>query len=180
VSEVVIRIPFPLAFAQSLGRLEGSSHLQDVTALLEEWAVLLNPVAAARRIAPDVLAASGWEMAGRATVSTSVIRLLREAAKDAEVVAAFSQSQRFASFVENGVLEDDRAISILAALAVTASVRAAVGRESARHAKTMRAASGDGGAVGSGIASGAKAKPDPTAAEAPPLLSPLPVDLRAP
>lgn len=179
MSDVVIRIPFPLAFAQTLGRLEGSSHLQDVTALLDEWAVLLNPVAAARRIAPDVLAASGWEMAGRATVSTTVIRLLRETAKDAEVVAAFSQSRRFASFVENGSLEDDRAISVLAALGIAASVRAAVGRESARHSKKMRADS-RGGAVGSGEASGAEAEPDPTAMDAPPVLAPLPADLRAP
>ena len=181
MSEAVIRVPLPLAFARALGRLEGSSHLQDLTVVLDEWAVLLNPVAAVRRNAGDVLAASGWEMAARVALTNTNARLLREAAKDGEVIAAFRESSRFASFVQDGALDDDRAVAVVVALAIAASIRAGVGRESARMRKTLLLQpEWRNGAQASGGASGAVAKPDAITLAERPRLAELPSDLRAP
>lgn len=65
----------------------------DVSALVEEWAVvLLDPVDALVRVAPAALKLSGWDLSGKATVTPAVMRLIREAAGDAYVESAITEA----------------------------------------------------------------------------------------
>jgi hypothetical protein len=75
------------------GRQKTWATALDVSALVEEWAlVLLDPVDALVRVAPAALKLSGWDLTGRATVTPSVMRLIREAAGDAHVERAVTEA----------------------------------------------------------------------------------------
>ncbi len=180
MSDPVIRIPLPLVWAQALASVSTMGRRDDLTALLNEWCVLLDPVAAMRAGANDVLAAAGWDIAGTAAVSSTALRLLREAAKDADVAKALAGSRDFATYVENERIIGSRAVSVLAGLAIVASVRAGVGREAGlvrMKLKPRRRPTGETRAPGA--ASAAPAEPGAREVERPTLAA-LPANLRDP
>lgn len=180
MSDPVIRIPLPLVWAQALASVPTPSRPDDLTALLNEWCALLDPVAALRAGADDVLAATSWDIAGIAAVSSTALRLLREAAKDADVVRVLAGSRDFASYVEDDRIIGTRAVAVLAGLAVVASVRAGVGREAGlvrKKLKGRRKPTGETRAPGA--ASGAPAEPG-ARDEGRPTLAPLPAKLSDP
>ena len=180
MSDPVIRIPLPLVWAQALASVPTTGRPDDLTALLNEWCVLLDPVAALRAGADDVLAATGWEIAGIAAVSSTALRLVRDAAKDADVVRALAASRDFASYVEGGRITGTRGVAVLAGLAVAASVRAGVGREAGLIRKKLKARRMPMGKTRApGGASGAAAEPGAREVERP-TLAPLPANLSDP
>jgi hypothetical protein len=175
----VIRIALPLVWAQALGSLSNAAS-PDLTALLNEWCALLDPVADLRAGADDVLAATGWDIAGNAAVSSTTLRLLREAAKDADVTRALGASRDFSSYVEDNRVTGSRAMSVLAGLAVVASVRAGVGREAGLVRKKLKARRKSMGETRApGAASEAPAEPG-GGDDGRPALAPLPANLSDP
>jgi pyruvate/2-oxoglutarate dehydrogenase complex dihydrolipoamide acyltransferase (E2) component len=107
------------------GRQKTWATARDVTALIEEWAlVLLDPVAALARVAPAALKQPGWDLSGKATVTPAVMRLVREAAADADVERAV------AAAVGNGRMMLQGACLLLGLAAVTA-LDANVGKSAA-------------------------------------------------
>jgi len=75
------------------GRQRTWATALDVSALVEEWAlVLLDPVEALVRVAPAALKLSGWDLSGKATVTPAVMRLIREAAGDAHIERAVTEA----------------------------------------------------------------------------------------
>jgi hypothetical protein len=84
--EAIVRVGLPGWL--STGRQRSWATALDVTALLDEWALaLLDPVDALRRAAPAALEQPGWDLCGRATLTPAVMRLVRDAAAEPEVVA---------------------------------------------------------------------------------------------
>jgi hypothetical protein len=75
------------------GRQKTWATALDVTALIEEWAlVLLDPVDALGRVAPAALKLPGWDLSGKATVTPAVMRLVRDAAQDPDIERAVAQA----------------------------------------------------------------------------------------
>lgn len=121
--EATVRVGLPGWLVE--GRQRSWSTALDVSALVDEWAVaLLDPVEALKRAAPAALALPGWELAGRATVTPAVMRLLREAASDAEMVAVIERA------IGRGKLGLQGSCLLLGLAAVTA-LDANIGRASA-------------------------------------------------
>jgi hypothetical protein len=107
------------------GRQKSWATALDVSTLVEEWALaLLDPVDALRRAAPAALEQPGWELCGRATVTPAVMKLVREAAADPEVVAHIEK------VVGAGKLSLQGSCLVLGLAAVTA-LDANIGRASA-------------------------------------------------
>jgi hypothetical protein len=107
------------------GRQKTWAGALEVTPLLDEWALaLLDPVASLRRVAPAALELPGWELSGKATVTPAVMRLVRDAADDADIVAAVEAS------VGPGKLGLQGSCLLLGLAAVTA-LDANIGRASA-------------------------------------------------
>lgn len=97
------------------GRQKTWATALDVTALVEEWAlVLLDPVEALGRVAPAALKQPGWDLSGKATVTPTVMRLVREAAADPSIERAVAQA------VGNGKMLLQGACLMLGLAAVTA------------------------------------------------------------
>jgi hypothetical protein len=102
----------------------------DVNALLDEWALgLLDPVDALRKGAVKALAQEGWDLGGKATVSTATMRLIREAAADADLVAAVKASE-YGRLVKRSHL-GPQGICLLLGLAVVVTLEANVGKAAA-------------------------------------------------
>jgi hypothetical protein len=121
--EATLRVGLPGWLAA--GRQKSWSTALDVTPLLDEWALaLLDPVAGLRRVAPSALQLPGWELCGKATVTPAVMRLVRDAAEDAEVVGAIEAA------VGPGMLDLQGSCLLLGLAAVTA-LDANIGRASA-------------------------------------------------
>jgi hypothetical protein len=75
------------------GRQKSWATALDVTALVEEWTLaLLDPVDALRRAAPEALRLPGWELAGKATVNATTMRVVRDAAADPDVQALIEEA----------------------------------------------------------------------------------------
>lgn len=121
--EAIVRVALPGWLLAS--RQKSWATALDVTPLLDEWALaLLDPVDALRRAAPAALALPGWELAGRATVSPAVMKLVRDAATDPEVVA----------LIEKAVGPDKLGIQgscLVLGLAAVTALDANIGRASA-------------------------------------------------
>src|SRR5207237_10740592 len=106
---------------------EPVEKLGAVTALVNEWALgTLEPVEAVRKEARTRLADDGWAFRGRAVVSAAHVRLLRDAAVDADVVDAVRAS------TAKSVLEADQlgrqGMALVLGLACIAALRADAGK----------------------------------------------------
>lgn len=116
--------------------LVGRGRLPDVSALLAEWTALLDPPAAlADAAARDVERLRGWPVGGRAAVSSTALRHLRDAAKRDDVAAVLR------SLTPEGGDEtiDARTLPFLIGLAVAAALRAGVGVTSSGLRDELRA-----------------------------------------
>lgn len=174
MSETTFLVMLPAAFVSPL---DSPRHgLADVTAILDEWAALLDPVRAMRDAASSgALDLTGWSVVGRASVSTAMIRFAREAAKDDELREAVAASPL------NGLVKDGRfreqALPLLLGLAVVASLRLGVGLTAADIRRTRLAQrAAENAARGAGGAGAAEATQGPRAAsgsDGRPTLSPL-------
>ena len=88
--DVTVKVALP---GWMLARRAPWSGLLDVTPLIDEWAVaLLDPIDELRRYAGEALKYPGWDLCGKATLTPATMRLVREAAADADVLAAVSES----------------------------------------------------------------------------------------
>lgn len=115
-------------------------QLPDATALLDEWATLLNPARAARQAAAVGCAdLEGWTVAARASVSATVLRAAREAASDGNFVAALSASQTLHVLVKEGELSE-RALPVVLGLGALAAIRLGLGLEGAELKRKGREA----------------------------------------
>jgi hypothetical protein len=102
----------------------------DVSDLLDEWALgLLDPVEALRKGAAKALAQEGWDLGGKATVSGATMRLIREAAADADLIAAIKASD-CGQLVRRGQL-GPQGVCLLLGLALVVTLEANVGRAAA-------------------------------------------------
>jgi hypothetical protein len=82
--DATIRVALPAWVGA--GRQKTWATALDVTALIEEWAlVLLDPVDALGRVAPAALKLPDWDLSGKATVTPAVMRLVRDAAQDPDI-----------------------------------------------------------------------------------------------
>jgi hypothetical protein len=136
-----ILVPLPIAV---VGLLDPSTPLRrnsnaDLTPFLDEWAtLLLDPVQALEDRASDHLDLCGWQAAGWAQVSTSVVRLLRDAARREAVIVAMVKHdpalavRRVESGQEVVCLDPLRALPKIAGLAVATALWGRVGKESRR------------------------------------------------
>ena len=119
----------------------GFAQHQDVTALVSEWeGCLLDPVAALIAEIPKLaLADKEWKLRGRATLSAAVMRQLRVAATDPALVKAMEG-------VIPGLVKDGRlrpaATPVLLGMAVSASVKAAIGTEALKVANQLKSSAG--------------------------------------
>lgn len=122
--ETTFLVMLPAAFVSPL---DSPRHgLADVTAVLGEWAALLDPVRAMRDAASwGALDLAGWSVVGQASVSTAVIRLARDAGKDNELRDAVAASP-LQGLVRDGRFRE-QALPLLLGLAVVASLRLGVG-----------------------------------------------------
>src|SRR5215475_4497918 len=106
-------------------------QLPDATALLDEWATLLNPARAAGQAAAVGCAdLEGWKVAARASISATVLRAARETATDERFVAALSASETLQVLVENGELAE-RSLPVVLGLGGLAAIRLGLGLEGA-------------------------------------------------
>ena len=107
------------------GRQRTWATALDVTPLVEEWAlVLLDPVGALARVAPAALRQPGWDLTGKATVSATVMRLVRDAAGDADVARTIEAAVGTGKMTLQGAC-------LLLGLAATTALDANVGKASA-------------------------------------------------
>jgi hypothetical protein len=167
--EATLRVGLP-GWLVAAGRHSSWSTAFDVTALVEEWALaLLDPVDALRRATPAALELPGWSLCGRATVSPSVMKLVREAASDPEVVAHVERS------LGRGKLSVQGSCLLLGLAAVTA-LDANIGRASASLLADVkkRQAARNAAAAERERQRSAEAAATPDAAR--PSLSPIPAD----
>jgi len=75
------------------GRQRTWATALDVSALVEEWAlVLLDPVEGLARVAPAALKQPGWDLTGKATVTPAVMKLVRDAACEPQVERAVAEA----------------------------------------------------------------------------------------
>jgi len=107
-----------------LGRQPTWQTALDVAPLVEEWALaFLDPVDALRRSAPAALKQPGWELAGRATVTPALMRLVRDAAADADIRALVERALSGGAVSVHGTC-------LIVALAAVAALDANVGKAS--------------------------------------------------
>lgn len=107
------------------GRTKTWATALDVSALIEEWAlVLLDPVEAMARVAPAALKLPGWDLTGKATVTPTVMKLVRDAAASPEVERAVTEA------VGAGKM-DLQGACLLLGLAAATALDANVGKASA-------------------------------------------------
>jgi hypothetical protein len=120
VNEPALLVALPAAVRELLGR----EKLADVSGLLAEWSTLLDPPAAlAAAAASDADRLRDWRINGRAAVSSSVMKQLRDAARRedvARVLAALTPER-------DSLDPDPRVMPFLVGLAVAASIRAGAG-----------------------------------------------------
>ena len=143
---------------------EGSARqLPDATALLDEWATLLNPARAAGQAAAVGCAdLEGWKVAARALVSATVLRAARETGADESFVAALAASQTLHVLVEDGELAE-RSLAVVLGLGALAAIRLGLGLEGAELKRKGREAK----------EAAAERRSASEASEQPPTLSPL-------
>jgi hypothetical protein len=125
--EATLRVALP---ASLLAKPGSWATALDVSALLDEWALgLLDPVEALRKGAAKGLAQEGWDLGGKARVTGTTMRLIREAAADADLIAAVKASA-CGRLVRRGQL-GPQGICLLLGLAVVVTLEANVGRAAA-------------------------------------------------
>jgi hypothetical protein len=107
------------------GRQKTWATALDVTALVDEWAlVLLDPLDALGRVTPAALKLPGWDLSGKATVTPAVMRLIRDAAQDPDIERAVTQAFGKGKMTLQGGC-------LLLGLAVVTALDANVGRAAA-------------------------------------------------
>lgn len=125
--EATLRVALPASFLAKPGSW---ATALDVSALLDEWALgLLDPVQALRKGAVKALTQEGWDLGGKATVSAATMRLVREAAADADLVAAVKASA-CGQLVRRSQL-GPQGVCLLLGLAVVVTLEANVGKAAA-------------------------------------------------
>lgn len=125
--EATLRVALP---ASLLAKPGSWATALDVTALLDEWALgLLDPVEALRKGAAKALAQEGWDLGGKATVSTATMRLIREAAADADLITTVKASG-CGQLVRRDQL-GAQGVCLLLGLAVVVTLEANVGKAAA-------------------------------------------------
>lgn len=132
MNEPSVLVALPVRVRELLGRGE----LADVSGLLTEWALLLDPPAAlARAAVVDADHLREWRVCARAAVSASVLRSLRDAARRDDVSALL------ASLTPRRTTDDldPRVLPFLVGLAVAASIRVGVGVVSHRLRERLTA-----------------------------------------
>lgn len=138
-------------------------QLPDATALLDEWATLLNPTRAACQAAAVGCAdLEGWRVAARASVSATLLRAARETAGDERFVEALSASATMRVLVEDGALAE-RSLPVVLGLGALAAIRLGLGLEGAELKRKGREAK----------AEAAERRSVSEASDQPPPLSPL-------
>lgn len=125
-----------VALPSAVRDLVGRGRLPDVSALLSEWTALLDPPAAlADAAALDAERLRGWPVGGRAAVSSTALRHLRDAAKRDDVAAVL----RALTPERDDDAIDMRTLPFLIGLAVAASLRAGIGVASSAIRDELRA-----------------------------------------
>ena len=125
--EATLRVALP---ASLLAKPGSWATALDVSALLDEWALgLLDPVEALRKGAAKALAQEGWDLGGKATVSAATMRLIREAAADADLIAAVKASA-CGQLVKRDRL-GPQGVCLLLGLAVVVTLETNVGKAAA-------------------------------------------------
>ena len=120
MNEPSMLVALPVAVRALVGR----GRLPDVSTLLSEWTALLDPPAAlADAAARDAERLRGWPVGGRAAVSSTALRHLRDAAKRDDVAAVL----RSLTPERGDDTIDTRALPFLIGLAIAAALRAGVG-----------------------------------------------------
>lgn len=125
--DATLRVALP---ASLLAKPGSWATALDVSALLDEWALgLLDPVEALRKGAAKALTQEGWDLGGKATIGPATMRLIREAAADADLVAAVKASGS-GQLVRRGQL-GPQGICLLLGLAVVVTLAANIGKAAA-------------------------------------------------
>jgi hypothetical protein len=125
--EATLRVALP---ASLLAKPGSWAAALDVSALLDEWALgLLDPVEALRKGAAKALAQDGWDLGGKATVRTATMRLIREAAADADLIAA-AKASACGQLVRRDQL-GPQGVCLLLGLAVVVMLEANIGKAAA-------------------------------------------------
>ena len=115
----------------------GFAKHEDVTDLISEWeGCLLDPISALLAEIPKLtLAENEWKLRGRATLSASVMKQLRLAATDPDLVKAMEGV--LPALVKDGRLRP-AATPLLLGMAASASVKAGIGTQSYRIACLLK------------------------------------------
>lgn len=180
--EATLRVALP---ASLLAKPGSWATALDVSALLDEWALgLLDPVEAVRKGAASALAQDGWDLGGKATVTGTTMRLIRQVADDADVIAAVKASA--CGQLVRGDKLGPQGVCLLLGLAVVVTLQANVGKAAAVFVaeydkRAVAAARAERAAAERGDGGEARAVPADAKRAAPrPVLSPLPPELSGP
>lgn len=172
--EVTVKVALP---GWMLARRAPWSGLLDVTPLIEEWTLaLLDPIDELRRYAGEALKYPGWDLCGKATLSPAMMRLVREAASDVDVLAAVARSS-YAPLVRGRL--QPQATCLLLGLVVVTALHADIGKGAAALRAEIKGRQQHPARTSERQRSEDDAPRAAAAAERP-TLSPLPADLRAP